>query len=81
MSNLLFVILFLLLLAFTTGSDILALRRKGHKSESAVALVFNSVTAVLLILWLAGIKVGMPTRPLIDPVGMAVYQWIKELLA
>lgn len=81
MRNLLFVTLFLLFLLGTVITDLRAARRSPQDNENRTALAISGVTVVLLVLWLAGVKVGMPTRPLIDSVGMTVYQWIKEMLA
>jgi len=81
MKNSLFVVLFTVCLVIFAMNDIKAYRAKPDEAVNKTALCINGVTAVLLLLWLMNVRIGMPTRPFIDPIGMTVYEWVKELLA
>jgi hypothetical protein len=80
MKNPLFVIPFLLFLLLFVVIDIRGLRADPQDRSEKVALYTHGLTATLLVLWLFNVKVGMPTRPFIDPIGMTLYQWIKEMI-
>ncbi|MEO3945567.1 hypothetical protein [Gorillibacterium sp. CAU 1737] len=81
MKNSLFVILFLCILFISIASDIRFLNRQKRETSVVVSLSISALTLLLFGLWMAGVKVGMPTRPFIDPIGLTLYEWIKEMLA
>ncbi|WP_438434584.1 hypothetical protein [Gorillibacterium sp. sgz500922] len=81
MKNSLFVVLFSLCLVIFAAMDIKGYRAQPRDAVHKTALSISGLTVLLFVLWLMDIKIGMPTRPFIDPIGMAVYNWIKEVIA